>query len=113
MITTVLLIIHVFVTLSLVAVILIQKSEGGGLIVGSGGSSSLFTARGTANLLTRTTAVLATLFLGNCILMSALTNQEIRDSSSFLDENDQNEKKNEKNLKEKPETTQKKAENKK
>src|SRR5579875_2578324 len=62
--TTVLLILHAFVTLALIGVVLIQRSEGGGLGIGtSAGMGSFMTGRGTANLLTRTTAVLATLFM--------------------------------------------------
>jgi preprotein translocase subunit SecG len=62
--TTVLLIIHLFVTLALIGVVLIQRSEGGGLGVGSTqGMGSFMSGRGTANLLTRMTAILATLFM--------------------------------------------------
>src|SRR5215218_4876925 len=61
--TTVLLIIHLFVTLALIGVVLLQRSEGGGLGVGSSqGMGSFMSGRGTANLLTRTTAVLGTAF---------------------------------------------------
>lgn len=61
--TTVLLIIHLFVTLALIGVVLIQRSEGGGLGVGtSQGMGSFMSGRGTANLLTRATAILATAF---------------------------------------------------
>ena len=60
---TVLLIIHLFVTLALIGVVLLQRSEGGGLGVGSSqGMGGFMTGRGTANLLTRTTAVLGTAF---------------------------------------------------
>ena len=62
--TTVLLIIHLFVTLALIGVVLIQRSEGGGLGIGSSqGMGGFMTGRGTANLLTRTTAILATIFM--------------------------------------------------
>ncbi len=62
--TTVLLIIHLFVTLALIGVVLIQRSEGGGLGIGSSqGMGAFMSGRGTANLLTRTTAILATLFM--------------------------------------------------
>jgi preprotein translocase subunit SecG len=62
--STVLLIIHLFVTLALIGVVLIQRSEGGGLGIGSSqGMGSFMSGRGTANLLTRTTAILATLFM--------------------------------------------------
>ena len=61
---TVLLIIHLFVTLALIGVVLIQRSEGGGLGIGSTqGMGSFMSGRGTANLLTRTTAILATAFM--------------------------------------------------
>jgi preprotein translocase subunit SecG len=60
---TVLLIIHLFVTLALIGVVLLQRSEGGGLGVGSSqGMGSFMSGRGTANMLTRTTAVLGTAF---------------------------------------------------
>ncbi len=59
--TTVLLVVHLFVTLALIGVVLIQRSEGGGLGIGnSQGMGAFMGGRGTANLLTRTTAVLAT-----------------------------------------------------
>ena len=61
---TVLLVIHVLVTLALIGVVLIQRSEGGGLGIGtSQGMGSFMSGRGTANLLTRATAILATLFM--------------------------------------------------
>lgn len=60
----VLLIIHLFVTLALIGVVLIQRSEGGGLGIGSSqGMGAFMSGRGTANLLTRTTAILATIFM--------------------------------------------------
>jgi preprotein translocase subunit SecG len=62
--TAVLLIVHLFVTLALIGVVLIQRSEGGGLGIGSSqGMGSFMSGRGTANLLTRTTAILATVFM--------------------------------------------------
>lgn len=64
---TFLIIVHILVTIGLIALILIQKSEGGGLVQSSSGSG-LMSTRSTANLLTRTTAVFATLFMGLCLL---------------------------------------------
>jgi preprotein translocase subunit SecG len=71
---TVLLVIHVIVTLSLIGVVLVQRSEGGGLGIGGGqGMGSFMTGRGTANLLTRTTAILATIFLALSLILALMT----------------------------------------
>jgi preprotein translocase subunit SecG len=71
--TAVLLIIHLFVTLALIGVVLIQRSEGGGLGIGSSqGMGAFMSGRGTANLLTRTTAVLATLFMALSLTLALL-----------------------------------------
>src|SRR5271156_449389 len=63
----VLLVVHLLVAISLVGVILLQKSEGGALGMGGGGMSGFMTGRSTANLLTRTTAVLAAFFFATSI----------------------------------------------
>ena len=69
----VLLVLHVFVAIALVAIILLQRSEGGGLGLGqSGGSNSFMSVRGSANLLTRTTAVLAGLFMITSLVLAIL-----------------------------------------
>ncbi|MFL5254410.1 MAG: preprotein translocase subunit SecG [Rhodopila sp.] len=70
---TVLLIIHLFVTIALIGVVLIQRSEGGGLGIGSSqGMGAFMSGRGTANLLTRTTAILATLFMALSLTLALL-----------------------------------------
>jgi preprotein translocase subunit SecG len=70
---TVLLIIHLFVTLALIGVVLIQRSEGGGLGIGSSqGMGAFMSGRGTANLLTRTTAILATIFMALSLTLALL-----------------------------------------
>jgi preprotein translocase subunit SecG len=70
---TVLLIVYLFVTLLLIGVVLIQRSEGGGLGIGtSQGMGSFMSGRGTANLLTRTTAVLAVIFFALAMVLAAL-----------------------------------------
>jgi preprotein translocase subunit SecG len=69
----VLLVLHLFVTLALIGVVLLQRSEGGGLGIGSSqGMGNFMTGRGTANLLTRTTAVLATLFMVLALTMALM-----------------------------------------
>lgn len=71
--STVLLIVHLFVTLALIGVVLIQRSEGGGLGIGSSqGMGSFMSGRGTANLLTRTTAVLATAFMALSLALALM-----------------------------------------
>ena len=68
---TFLLIVQTIVAASLVATILMQRSEGGGLGVG-GSSSGFMTARGAADFLTRSTAVLATIFVILAIALAAI-----------------------------------------
>jgi preprotein translocase subunit SecG len=71
--TTVLLLIHLFVTLALIGVVLIQRSEGGGLGIGtSQGMGSFMSGRGTANLLTRTTAILGAAFFALSLTLALL-----------------------------------------
>ena len=68
---TFLLVVHAIIAAILVGVILMQKSEGGGL--GTGGSpAGLMSARGAADFLTRSTAVLATAFVGMSIVLAVL-----------------------------------------
>jgi preprotein translocase subunit SecG len=67
---TVIIVIHLMVVVALVGVILVQKSEGGGL--GIGGGSGFMTARGAANVLTRTTAILAAIFFATSLGLSLL-----------------------------------------
>ena len=57
---TVVIVIHLMIVAVLIGSVLLQKSEGGGL--GMGGGAGFMSSRGTANLLTRTTAILAGLF---------------------------------------------------
>ena len=85
--TTVLLIVHLFVTLALIGVVLIQRSEGGGLGVGtSQGMGSFMSGRGTANLLTRTTAILATAFFVLSMALALLNRgTTVRNNTSILD----------------------------
>ena len=68
---TFLLVLHACIAVGLVGVILVQKSEGGGL--GMGGSpSGLMSARGAADFLTRATTILATLFVTLSIVLAVM-----------------------------------------
>ncbi len=85
--TTVLLILHLFVTLALIGVVLIQRSEGGGLGIGtSQGMGSFMTGRGTTNLLTRTTAILATIFMALALALALLNRGTAGVGGSILNE---------------------------
>jgi preprotein translocase subunit SecG len=66
----VIIVIHLMAVIALVGVILVQKSEGGGL--GIGGGSGFMTARGAANVLTRTTAILAAIFFATSLGLSLI-----------------------------------------
>ena len=84
--TTVLLIIHLFVTLTLIGVVLLQRSEGGGLGIGtSQGMGSFMSGRGTANLLTRTTAILGAVFFSLSLTL-AMLNKGTTVRHSIVDE---------------------------
>jgi preprotein translocase subunit SecG len=64
----VLIVIHLMVVVALIGVVLLQKSEGGGLGIGSTGG--FLSSRGTANVLTRTTAYLAAAFFATSLALS-------------------------------------------
>jgi preprotein translocase subunit SecG len=79
----VLIVAYLLIVLALIAVILLQRSEGGGLGIG-GGNAGFMTVRGSANLLTRTTAILATLFFATAIGLTILSELD-RGTSGILD----------------------------
>ena len=66
----VIIVIHLMLVLAMIGVVLLQRSEGGGLGIGSTGG--FMTSRGTANVLTRATAILAGLFFLTSLLLSIL-----------------------------------------
>jgi preprotein translocase subunit SecG len=67
---TVLIVIHLLVVIALVAVVLLQRSEGGALGIGGGGG--FMTGRGQANALSRATAILGALFFATSLIMSII-----------------------------------------
>ncbi len=80
---TIVLVIHVMLAIALCGVVLLQRSEGGGLGMGGGGASGglgLMSGRTTANLLTRTTAILAGSFMATSILLAVLSGGSQRGS---------------------------------
>ncbi|MBK1668365.1 preprotein translocase subunit SecG [Rhodovibrio sodomensis] len=90
--TTVLLVIHLLIAIALVILVLLQPSEGGGLGLGGGGGGGggaglqgFLTGRGTANALTRTTAILAAAFMATSVLLTISASPR-GDTESILDQ---------------------------
>ena len=79
---TVVIVVHLMIVATLIATVLLQKSEGGGL--GVGGGAGFMSSRGTANLLTRTTAVLAVGFFLTSLVLSWLASYD-RKPRSIID----------------------------
>lgn len=80
---TLLLVLHVLLALALIGVILMQQGKGAsmGAAFGSGASSTVFGARGSANFLSRATAILAIVFFSNSFLLSYLSSREVGPAS--------------------------------
>ncbi|HWE74483.1 MAG TPA: preprotein translocase subunit SecG [Stellaceae bacterium] len=82
---TVILVVHLMLAVALVGVIMVQKSEGGALGMGGGGGMSGFmTGRSAANLLTRTTAIIAACFFATSIALALISSHQ-RAPSSIID----------------------------
>jgi preprotein translocase subunit SecG len=83
---TLLLVAELFIAVALIIFVLLQRSEGGALGMGGGGGGmgGLFSPRGAADTLTRTTAILAFLFFATCIALNLLAIHG-RNESSILD----------------------------
>ena len=86
---TVLIVVHLLVTIALIGVVLMQKSEGGALGIGGsggsgGGGGGFMTGRAQADLLTRTTGIFATLFMVLSLTI-AWYNQPEAKGGSILD----------------------------
>jgi preprotein translocase subunit SecG len=78
---TVIVLIHLMVVVAMIGVVLLQRSEGGGLGIGGGGGGGFMSSRGTANVLTRTTAILAGAFFITSLTLSILAGLAHRPSS--------------------------------
>lgn len=81
---TVLLVIHLIIAIGLVITVLLQRSEGGALGIG-GGPGGMVSARGAANLLTRTTAILAACFFVTSLGLTMVASDSGR-SGSVMDQ---------------------------
>ena len=78
---TVVVVVHLFIVLALIGVVLLQKSEGGALGIGGGGG--FMTSRGSANVLTRATAILAGVFFLTSLVLSILAGWGSHQGSIF------------------------------
>ena len=83
---TVLLILQVLVAIALIGIILIQHGKGAdaGAAFGSGASSTVFGAQGSGNFLTRTTSVLALIFLVNSLALAYIAGKRVQDNTSLM-----------------------------
>jgi len=76
---TVIIIVHLMIVLAMIGLVLLQRSEGGGL--GMGGGGGFMTTRGTTNVLSRTTGILAAAFFITSIILSILAGYDRKPSS--------------------------------
>lgn len=79
----IILVIHLLLAIALVGVILLQRSEGGALGIGGGGGGGLMSGRAAGNLLTRTTAILATAFFVTSLALAIVANNRVDGGSPF------------------------------
>ncbi len=84
MLLGILLAVLMVVCVALIAVILLQRSEGGAFGMTSGGPGAFMTARGTGDFLTRTTEILVAVFFGLCLLMTIISSRE-RNAAALIE----------------------------
>lgn len=72
---TVIIVVHLMIVLAMIGLVLLQRSEGGGLGMGGGGGGFM-TSRGSANVLSRGTAILAGSFFVTSLLLSILAGMD-------------------------------------
>lgn len=82
---SVLIVIHLIIVLALVGVVLLQRSEGGGLGIGGGSGGGFMTSRGAASMLTRTTAFLAVGFFATSVALT-IVHRGAGDGTSIIDD---------------------------
>jgi protein translocase SecG subunit len=87
--STIALLFHVFIVITMIVAILIQRSEGGGFAAGNV-TSSLVNARGVSDFLTRSTSLLAIIFFASSIFLALLTKSYSDKESSILESYDEN-----------------------
>ncbi|MGB8623809.1 MAG: preprotein translocase subunit SecG, partial [Paracoccaceae bacterium] len=77
----VILIIHLFLALGLIGIVLLQRSEGGGLGMGGGGGGGVMSGRQAATALGKLTWILAIAFIGTSIVLTIIAAQKSADTS--------------------------------
>ena len=84
---TLVLVVHVLAALGVIGLVLLQHGKGAdvGAAFGSGASGSLFGATGSANFLSRTTAILAAVFFVSSLGLAYLANTKPRTAGSVMD----------------------------
>ena len=82
----VLLVIQTIVSIAMIGIILLQRNSGDGLsgLGGGGSSNALLSSRGSANILTRTTSILAFIFMVNCLAMATIAARKANITYKFL-----------------------------
>ncbi len=80
---TVILVIHLMIALAMIGVVLLQRSEGGALGIGGGGGNFM-SGRGAANLLTRTTSILAGMFFLTSLALTILSTGQTGGSDNTI-----------------------------
>jgi preprotein translocase subunit SecG len=81
----VVLVIHLMLALAIIGLVLLQRSEGGGLGIGGGGMGGLATPQATANALTKATGFCAMCFFGTSLVLGILAGNHSK-SSSLIDQ---------------------------
>ena len=79
----IILVVHILLALSMVGVILLQRSEGGALGIGGGGGGGLMNGRSAGNLLTRITSIIAALFFLTSLSLAMMASHRSAGSSPF------------------------------
>ncbi len=83
---TFLIVVQVLIALGIIGLVLLQQGKGAdaGAAFGSGASGTVFGARGSSNFLSRTTAILATLFFANSLILAYLVNEQPEEEASVV-----------------------------
>jgi preprotein translocase subunit SecG len=80
----VILVIHILAALAMIGLVLVQKSEGGGLGIGGGGANSLMSGRGAAGAIVRTTIIIGGIFFATSLALTSIANRS-KDGTSGIE----------------------------